>query len=212
MKRLGVTQRVDLHPATGERRDALDQNWSPFLAQAGFVAIPLPNLAADPAQLVSTLGLDGVVLSGGNDIASLPGARNSAPERDVFEAAMVVACADQSLPVLGVCRGAQMLNHLAGGRISRLAGHVTPSHCIFPVASAFSEEAFSVAGYHDFGIAGSDLAADFEAMALAEDGSVEAFRAQDALRGGIMWHPERETPFHQRDLALVTRFFERQPW
>ena len=214
MRRVGVTQRVDVHLQTGERRDALDQNWAVFLAEADCVAVPLPNRSRDPEGLIGDLALEAVLLSGGNDLAHISGARNAAPERDALETALVGACGVRSLPVLGVCRGAQMLNHLGGGQIVPLPGHVVPRHRVTPLPPALPllGEAFDIAGYHDFGIADSGLAPGLQPLALADDGSVEAFRDASGLQMGILWHPEREAPYRQADIDLVRRFFGRQAW
>jgi putative glutamine amidotransferase len=203
---------VDVHPNTGERRDALDQNWALFLEAADCLPVILPNRIGDPVELQRTLALEGLLLTGGNDLAHLPSARNTAPERDALERALVQASRAQGLPVMGVCRGAQMLNHLAGGQIVTVAGHVAPRHRLVPLAAAegLLGPPFEIASYHDFGI--GTLGKGLEALALAEDGSVEAFRARDGSQMGILWHPEREAPFRREDIALFQRFFGRQAW
>lgn len=214
MIRVGVTQRVEIQPQTGERRDALDQNWALFLDMAGCLPVPLPNRSADPDRLIGDFGLAAILLTGGNDLAHLPGARGAAPERDALEAALVRACGDRALPVLGVCRGAQMLNHLAGGRLARLQGHVTPRHRVTPLPAAEARlgGSFEIASYHDFGIVEDGLAPGLREIAAGDDGSIEAFRDESGLQMGILWHPEREAPFRQKDIDLFRDFFGQQAW
>ncbi len=214
MMRIGVTQRVDVNAQTGERRDALDQHWTVFLEAVGLLPMPLPNRSPDPAGLPALLELDGVLLTGGNDLAHMPGARMAAPERDALETALVKAARAAGLPVLGVCRGAQMLNHLCGGDVVAMAGHVVPRHRVIPLRDAgpVLDTPFEVASYHDHGIAPAGLGQGLRPLAQADDGSIEAFRDGAGLLAGILWHPEREAPFRTQDIDLFRRFFGRQPW
>ena len=90
--RLGLSQRVDVLDERDERRDCLDQRWQPLFAGLGAMIIPLPNLDTVPENLVDGLGLNGIVLTGGNDVGGTPGATNVAPERDKFEHALITLC------------------------------------------------------------------------------------------------------------------------
>ena len=99
--KIGLTQRVQLVPDYGERRDCLDQRWTPLLEQAGLTAVPLANLSADVGAHVDALGLGGAILTGGNDLAEIAGARDPAPERDRYP---VVVRGEDVLWVPGVCR------------------------------------------------------------------------------------------------------------
>ena len=65
MKRIGVTQRVELIASYGERRDCLDQQWTVLLESIGFAVTPIPNGLADVIAWVEAWELDGLLLSGG---------------------------------------------------------------------------------------------------------------------------------------------------
>jgi putative glutamine amidotransferase len=171
MKRIGLTQRVEVVPSYGERRDCLDQNWARFLLEAGLLPVPLSNAVSDVTAYVDALELDGVVLTGGNDPSSLSGARNTAPERDRFESLLVTHCRERKLPLIGVCRGMQVLNLELGGNA----------------------------------ISASGLGDGLEPVATCADGTVEVLRHRDGLFHGLMWHPEREQPFREWDLAFFSR-------
>jgi gamma-glutamyl-gamma-aminobutyrate hydrolase PuuD len=202
--RVGLTQRVEDFPARGERRDALDQAWTPFLARAGLTPVPIPNRLADPASYVEALDLALVILTGGNDLASLPGAVHAAPERDATEPAIVDHAATHRLPVLGVCRGLQLLVARAGGVLRPVTGHVGTPHPIersgrgrFPLRTS------AVSSYHDWGVRPDEVGVGLEVLACAPDGTVEAVADPDRPIVGVMWHPERD-PADPVDLALVT--------
>ena len=211
MKRIGVTQRVEYLADRGERRDCLDQRWAGLLHSLDLDAVPVPNGLDDVVAWAQRQGLDGLLLSGGNDLAHLPGARATAPERDATEIALLEWAAEQGLPVLGVCRGLQLINHHFGGRQSPVDGHVARYHTLRSCGDEVRYDEFGeVNSYHDWALRPEELAAPLTALACAGDGTVEAFR-HDALGWlAIMWHPEREAPFRDPDRDLIRAVFEPQ--
>ncbi len=209
MTKVAISQRVDVAAKGAERRDCLDQRWSPIFASLGMVAIPIPNLAADAAGYLQAIGAVALVLSGGNDLAQAPGARSAAPERDAVERAAFEYCVARGLPVLGVCRGMQAINMFLGGGLEPTSGHAGTRHSIRTIGGnpfGWPEE-FDVNSYHDYRIPAAMLAAALEPLALASDESVEAFRHRSARCVGIMWHPERESALERRDAELIGRLF-----
>ena len=201
MKRIGLTQRVEVVPAYGERRDCLDQNWTRLVALCGFVPVPLSNSPEDPKAYFDSLGLSGVILTGGNDIAASEGGKNVAPERDAFEYALIDICMARRTPVLGVCRGLQILNVHLGGRLRRIEGHTAVRHTV-----TWEDQPIEVNSFHAFAVSSADLAEDLTATAICADRSLEAFHHKTHPIVAVMWHPERgETD--SRDLELIRVFF-----
>src|SRR3989442_2968030 len=130
MKRIGWTQRVELAADFNEHRDCLDQRWSVLMAHLGYLPIPLVNAINDIEIYLSAMHLDGVILTGGNDLAELPGSMNIAPERDYFEHTLLNVCISQNLPVLGVCRGMQVIASFFGGVINRVEERIRSRHTL----------------------------------------------------------------------------------
>lgn len=191
MNRILVTQRVDVYPARGERRDALDQRLVAFLAMCGFLPVPVPNAPAVARDLVASLDPAGVVFSGGNDLTAVGG---DTAERDATEAALVDYAEARRLPSVGICRGLQFLAHRGGGTLERIEGHAGRRHM---VRGSITRE---VNSYHDWRLAG--CGPGWEALARTDDGSIEFARHMERAQSGVMWHPERETPFVEDDVVL----------
>ena len=111
MKLLAVTQRVAVLPDRGERRDCLDQAWSRFLSACGLLPVLMPNVTSVALELCAQTNVAGLLLTGGNDLAAVGG---DAPERDATENALLDMAEQQHLPVIGVCRGMQLLQQRSG--------------------------------------------------------------------------------------------------
>lgn len=207
--RIAVTQRVEWVLGYNERRDCLDQQWATLLEQLDLDMIAVPNGLKDPQGWAARQQVAGLVLTGGNDLAHLPGASRSAPERDSTERALLSLASRNQLPVLGVCRGMQMLNVFLGGSLIPVANHVAVRHSVSalndnPLFKAYRE----VNSFHDWGIGEGDLAPDLSAQVCAGDGTIEAFTHHHLPWTGLMWHPEREISFNPLDIQLIRKLFE----
>jgi N5-(cytidine 5'-diphosphoramidyl)-L-glutamine hydrolase len=198
MKTIAITQRVAVIPQYGERRDCLDQAWARFVAACGLLPLAVPNVPEVALSLFQHADVAGLLLTGGNDLTSLGG---DAPERDATENELVDAAEARGLPVLGVCRGMQVIQQRHSVPLVRVEGHVTPSQII-----QINREPMEVNSYHRFGA--KESRPPLEVWAVAADGVVKAVRHAARPTTGIMWHPERNTPFSSVDIALFRRVFK----
>ena len=213
-KRIGITQKVVKHPHYDEILDGLDKRWADLLLCLNFQPIPLPNI--DPkyvdAQLAS-LALDGLILSGGNTIASMITPNGDSVGlsigRDRYEYRLLSYATKAEIPLFGVCRGMQIINLFYGGSLKEIKGHAgNGDHKIVPVdADSADELPETVNSYHNFGIPRENLAGPLEALACDEDRWIEAFRHRSQRVNAIMWHPERETPFKPKDMNYLKKMF-----
>ena len=190
MKRIFVSQRVDEVDSYKERRDALDQRWAQLLWEAGCIAVPVPNHALILTELLKSIPPDGILLSGGNSPVAYGG---SAPERDAIDELLISYAVNNNISLLGVCRGMQSIVLYFGGTLRKVNGHVAVCHNL--------DTGRSVNSYHEY--APDILPEDLIVYARAGDGGVEYIRHNKLLMTGIMWHPERETPFVPEDVELV---------
>jgi gamma-glutamyl-gamma-aminobutyrate hydrolase PuuD len=197
MRTVAITQRVTVVPKYGERRDCLDQAWPRFIAACGLAPLAVPNVAEVALALCSDANVAGLVLTGGNDLVALGG---DAPERDATENALLDAAEARGLPVLGVCRGMQLIQQRCAVALVRVEGHVAQSQII-----RIDGEPTQVNSYHRFGA--RESRSPLDVWAVAADGVVKAIRHSARPTTGIMWHPERNTPFAAADISLFRRVF-----
>lgn len=214
-----VTQRVISFSERRERADSLDQAWHTFLSAVGIKMLPIPNVLTNPANYAVSHNVKCVVLTGGNNLSrstvtrkgsavdNLPIMDDLAPERDFTETALLDVAIEHGWPVIGFCRGAQMLNVYHGGSLSPVTGHVAVQHAIhFDSQAATCDTLRTVNSFHSYGIKKCDLSADCIGLAVAEDRTIEVFRHRHFSHYGILWHPERYSSPRQEDVELVQQF------
>lgn len=173
--------------------------------QAGGIAVLLPP-DRPAAAAAAVAPLDAVIVSGGPDVEPHrygavrdPRTGPAATERDEWELAVLAAAIGRGTPVVGVCRGMQLLNVLYGGTlVQHLDGHVgAPGrftrHRVTPVEGTLlarlTPEPHDVPTYHHQ--AAGRLGAGLTASAHADDGTVEAVEATgEPFVLGVQWHPE----------------------
>jgi putative glutamine amidotransferase len=157
---------------------------------------------------------DGVLLIGGGDVAPkrfglVADADALDPLRDEFETRLVLGARKRRTPVLGVCRGSQMLNVALGGTLKRVQGHRQEvdlretTHAVqFAEGTRLAEIAGAVGlpvnSFHSW--APDGLGVGLRASGTAGDGVVEGFETDGAWWTlGIQWHLELlDDPASQR--------------
>lgn len=178
---------------------------------AGGRALVVPPLPEGVDAVVAAL--DGLILAGGSDLdPALYGAEpdphttGTRPARDAGEMALLRAAIAADLPVLGICRGMQLMVAEAGGRLvqhlpdvvgsgrHRGAPGVYVPHLVTTVAGSrlakLVGESIEVPSYHHQGI---EDPGTLTVSAYADDGIVEAVEVPEArFRIGVLWHPEQD--------------------
>lgn len=213
-------------------RDFLRHTYVPYLEQLGILPVPVPNVLSDPVAWAAALGVEGIVLTGGGDVAperyGQPNTASSevSPARDTTEFRLLEMAVARRLPVLGICRGIQVLNvFFGGGLVQDIAAelHSPVAHngeafhrvtVVDPrVASVIGTRALEVNSSHHQAVTAAVLAPDLTVFAICEaDGVIEGVlhRALPVL--GVQWHPERPSPSREHDLRLLRRFLAGAFW
>ena len=193
--RIGVTMRILEARGYYEPRDALAHDWSSFLrvALSNAAWLPLPNLGANSIRVYcEKWGINRLILTGGNDIGV-------SPIRDETEQDLLSWARENAVPVLGICRGMQVMAMWVGAELKPVAGHVRTRH---QLAGEITGE---VNSYHNDALA--ECPPGFTVLARSEDDEIEAIRHESLPWEGWMWHPEREENFHSRDIERLRALF-----
>lgn len=162
----------------------------------------------DPEQAIERLSkCDALIITGGGDVnPALYGATRHrevyglSPDRDLIELGLIGAARTLGMPVLGICRGAQLLNVEAGGTLhqhlpDRLKGSTRHNCATMPVltvkgsitAKALGEEPKMLHLHHQ---SVRKVAPGFTITARHADGTVEAIESTDGRVVGVQFHPE----------------------
>jgi putative glutamine amidotransferase len=177
-----------------------------LVQRAGGLAALLPPDAPEHAA-ATVARLDGLVIAGGPDVepvryGAAPEDRTGPPDRprDTWELALIEAALAARVPLLGICRGMQLLNVALGGTlVQHIDGHaevpgVFGTHPVKPVPGTLYGDIVpgeaSVPTYHHQSV--DRLGRGLEASAHAADGTVEAiaFPPGEGWVLGVQWHPE----------------------
>jgi putative glutamine amidotransferase len=207
-----------------------DLDYVEGVAEAGGVPVVLPPVVGVRGAEALLEGMDGLLLSGGSDLdpgyygeKPVPELGVTIPERDAFEMALLEHALRRKIPILGICRGMQVLNVALGGTLYQdlpsqmdhkvLLGHRQetpkwqPTHEVevdggSKVAEILGAEELKVNSYHHQAI--KELASGLVAVAHAPDGVIEAVESGDLSKRwviGVQWHAEamRDAgPVHRR--------------
>jgi putative glutamine amidotransferase len=197
----------------------LSRSYVDAVQRAGGLAIllaPDPQLVQEPAQALELI--DGLLLAGGADIdpasygqAAHAETQDSVPERDAFEIALTRAAIERDLPVLGICRGMQLINVALGGTLTqhlpehlghqehrRVIGSFDGSDHDVDVADGtlamrvIGSARHGTKSHHHQGI---DRVGDGLRISATSpfDGVIEAVELpQRAFVLGVQWHPEAD--------------------
>jgi putative glutamine amidotransferase len=197
----------------------LPRNYVDAVHRAGAMVLllaPDPALVEAPDEILDRI--DGLMLAGGGDIdpgaygaAAHPATIGTVPERDAFEVALVRRALERDMPVLGICRGMQVLNVACGGtlhqHVPELVGHEDHRRVLGSfdgadhdvrlapgslAARAAGEELHATKSHHHQGVdrVGDGLTVTGWALTDELPEALEVQRNRFAL--GVQWHPEAD--------------------
>ena len=203
-------------PFPGYHRSYVNDDYIDSVIQAGGIPFIIPFNTDKEVIKEEIAHLDGIILSGGHDVDPLnyhqePRQKlgTTFPERDVFDFSLIKYAEEKKIPVLGICRGFQVLNAYHGGTILQdlsyadheLLRHAQPAdpttrthslnvneNTLF--AQLFNDSQIRVNSFHHQVI--DQVADDFEVGLVALDGVVEGFQNMKSpnFEFGVQFHPE----------------------
>lgn len=206
---------------------AVSSEYVAAVEEVGGIAVTLPAQPKAVPELIAVL--DALILTGGGDVDPVyygqslhPATRSIDPDRDRFELDLTRMAVEHGLPLLGICRGIQVLNVALGGtliqdvpdQVRAALVHQTPEDA--PIATHHVRlqpnsrlaaliqctDLLANSAHHQ---AIQSLAPVLRAVGWSQDGVVEAVESTDqAFVIGVQWHPEllfRDAAGHRRLFA-----------
>ena len=216
----------------GCEKSSLNYDYIQSIMQTGGIPIILP-VAQDKQLIEMQMNLiDGILLTGGDDVHSLlygeephPSLGYINPKRDQFELDSIAIAYAQKKPILGICRGAQIINVAFGGTLYQDLSQISnkdsikhaqnaplyvASHTIEILPSTKLHEIFGQTHlqtntFHHQAV--KDLAKDFIINAKTKDGVIEGIEKNNyPFLMGVQWHPERMIHHDPKMLKLFNTF------
>ncbi len=203
MKKILITQRLIENDSYLEIREALDIRYSKLLFEAGFLPIILPY-EIDFKTYLNEIDIEGIVFTGGNDLYSC-NTNKLSKKRDEFETALLKYAIEKKIPVLGICRGVQLIAEYFGSSFKEVTNQINVRNKLVVNKNSryntYLNNLKSVNSFHNFGI--DILGKDLIISASDEVGNIKAIEHKKYKIFGQMWHSERENPFVEKEIDLI---------
>lgn len=199
----------------GYKRSYVNNDYVASVIKNGGIPLIIPFNTDDELISEQISCIDALILTGGHDVDPfLYGEEPSQklgeifPERDSFDFTLIKYAKEKNIPILGICRGYQIINVYHGGSLyqdlsykndcfvkhwqahsSELVTHTVNIDKDSKLYSMFDSEEIRVNSFHHQIL--KDIPDNFRATAHAKDGVIEAIEAQDyRYLVAVQWHPE----------------------
>jgi len=232
---IGISSSVIVDEAgsfAGYKRAYVNKDYVDAVVRAGGVPLIIP-FSTDKEVIISQAQLiDGLILSGGHDISPYnyeqepnPKLGETFPERDTYDMLLLEESKKRNIPIIGICRGFQLINVAAGGTLyqdlSLIPGNILKHDQVSNptlkthkveikensvISSIFGKETM-VNSFHHQVI--DKVANDFIVVAKASDGVVEAIEHKTyKFLVAVQWHPEMLAVNCEKARELFSKFVE----
>ena len=209
-----------------------NQSYVHAILNAGGIPVLLPSNGADADYAELAEKLDGLLVPGGADVSTLlygeealQSVTNMKSANDTFEFAVIRKMAELGKPIIGICRGIQVINVAFGGTLYQDLPSQYPSkqqhyqkgpryepfHHVelekdSHLAEIFGCTELATNTYHHQAV--KDVAPGFRAVAHARDGVIEAIEHESKYILGVQWHPEGMVDVHPEFKPFFEKFVE----
>ena len=216
----------------GYKRAYVNKDYVDAVVRAGGVPLIIPFTTNKEVIISQAQLIDGLILSGGHDINPYNYGQEPSqkigeifPERDIYEMILLEESKKRDIPILGICRGFQLINVAAGGTLyqdlSLIPGNILKHNQVSNptlkthkieikknsfISSIFGKETM-VNSFHHQAI--DKVANDFIVVARASDGVVEAIEHKTyKFLVAVQWHPEMLAVNCEKARVLFSKFVE----
>jgi len=199
---IGISMRESNAINYNEKRDSIARDWFRYMKEVMPNAnwILLPNIGEDIIKYIHDWSINSFILSGGEDLGI-------SYERDETESVIFNYSREENLPILGICRGCQLVYKLIGGSIEKKNNEFSKFHTEHYHEVIIENNIKKVNSYHSNALVENQKLKEIEIIARCQkDNSIEAFKGYNLL--GLMWHPEREIKFNEWDGNKIKKLFK----
>ena len=213
-KIIAITSRELYTRSNKKKKDFLSKDWYKLANKCNFKILPLLNSNHKSLQFLNQKKVKGIIFSGGGPITKNLGKlkfnkdNSINSNRDIIETKLYKICKKKNIPLLGVCRGMQVINLLEGGKIHKIRNHVSKIHNL-KLKKKFIKEYIlpkKVNSFHEYGIKRQFLGKKLEEIGLVNN-YVEVFKHEKKKIYGIMWHPERKFSQNKIGFQFIKQIF-----
>ena len=171
--KIAITQRIDFVKNRNEYRDCVDQSLVKLIVSLGHIPLLISNVSLQDNNIsliekyLNQFQPEGILISGGNDIGEYP-------ERDEIEEYLYNWAYKKNKPILGICRGMQLIGLLNGSKLKKVDEHVNISHVII---NTLNDKKLVKNSYHNFSL--SKCPKNFEVTYMSKDGEIESIKHKE---------------------------------
>ena len=169
--------------------DFVDHYWINFFDKNKIKFTIIHNAISYNFNLINKKNIKLIILPGGNDLFSKSYLTKIRLSNEVK---LINFGIKNKIPILGVCRGMQVINYFYKGRQKRIKNHMRTRHNVYFEDKFFNKKKLNVNSFHNFGIPINLLAKCLVPIALDKSKNVEFFKHNKLKIFGIMFHLERE--------------------
>ena len=194
-----ISQSLIYNKTRNELSDFIDTRLINFFTKLNYIPITISNFYSNPDVFLNSFKFSAIILTGGSDIGKFP-------RRDKLENNLIKYSIRKKVPLIGICRGMQMINRFFKGKLVKIDNHVKVKHLILNVKS---KKKVVVNSYHNYAIYEKTMHKNLSVLHRCfKDNSIESFKHKKYKILGIMWHPEREKKFKDFDKKLIKNFIK----
>ena len=170
--------------------DFIDHYWIKYFEQKKINFFLIPNsIELVTRQIKNTKRVNLIILAGGNDVF---GKDEYSKKRLAVEFLLIKFAIKKNIPILGICRGMQVLNFYFKGKLDRIKGHMRVTNKVYMKNSLIKDTILNVKCFHNYGIKKNSLSKIFEIYATDKKQNIEMCKHKSKKIYGVMWHPERD--------------------
>lgn len=216
---IGLSMRAINAENYAEKRDAISRDWITWIEKHKHTPVLIPNNLHNPVHYVTQLNIQAFILTNGNDISDSSPDSDYSEIRNAMEYQILDYAIKNNMPVLGVCRGMQLINQYFGGIVTNnirehsSINHVNNNHLVnlsTAIARFFSTTSIPTNSFHNHGIFPNQLSKDLVKLAHCKDDNIiESLGHKSLPVFGIQWHPERINPNPEIDSVLFSLLLEK---